>query len=95
MFQSFYYAVGHDTNGLQTILGSQRLTKWPNVDQGTNWPNKSRQWKETKTDFFLLSLKPWNWLPKELKMAASVDAFKRGLDALMKTERWGNLVQQL
>jgi hypothetical protein len=38
------------------------------------------------------SFKPWNWLPKELKTAASLDAFKHGLDALMKTERWNGLM---
>jgi hypothetical protein len=41
------------------------------------------------------SFKIWDWLPNDLKTAATLDDFKHGLDALMKTERWNKVLQQL
>ena len=59
-------------------------------------PNRHGRGLKQRTAFFSYRvIKPWNWLPKELKESGSLDIFKRGLDALMKTTNWSDFVQQL
>ena len=60
---------------------------------GPTCPGHGR--KQRLNFFSYRVIKPWNWLPKELKMAPSIDSFKNGLDRMMKTERWKNFMQQL
>ena len=59
-------------------------------------PTCTGQGRKQRRNFFAYRvIKPWNWLPKELKIAPSINSFKNGLDNLMKTERWKKFVQQL
>ena len=49
-------------------------------------PNCTGCGRKQRTSFFSYRvIKPWNWLPKELKESKSLDSFKRALDALMET----------
>ena len=59
-------------------------------------PNRPGGGRKQRTSFFSYRvIKPWNWLPKTLKVSQTLDSFKRGLDALMETENWNNFIQQL
>ena len=59
-------------------------------------PTRVGHGRKLRESFFSYRvIKPWNWLTKDLKTAPSIDAFKRGLDALMDTDRWRELMQQL
>jgi hypothetical protein len=59
-------------------------------------PTRVSHGRKQRLSFFSYRvIKPLIWLPKNLKTASSLYAFKHGLDALMKTERWNGLMQQL
>ena len=60
---------------------------------GANRPGSGR--KQRISFFSYRVIKPWNWLPKELKESKSLDSFKRGLDVLMESKNWKDFKQQL
>ena len=59
-------------------------------------PNREGHGRKQRMSFFSYRvIKPWNWLSKEIKLSPSINAFKNGLDALMRTDRWKILMQQI